>query len=76
MIKSIRDTSLKFPFCGKHVTDEDLRTRYTDYLAMNPVRPNITVNSDKTASLVTTYFEDAEPKVSLSYLHGKEIGDS
>ena len=64
MNKSIRETSVKSPFLGKEVTEEDLQARYAEHLLTNPKLPTISTNEDGSATIVTSYFEDAEPKVS------------
>jgi hypothetical protein len=62
MLKSIRETGIKSPFLGKEITDEDLQVRYSEYLAANPTLPRISTSEDGTATVITSYFEDADPK--------------
>jgi hypothetical protein len=63
MIKSIRETNVRSLFLGKNITDDDLRARYSKHLETNPIRPKISIRGDGTATIVTSYFEYAEPKV-------------
>ncbi|EHL03255.1 hypothetical protein GLAREA_09342 [Glarea lozoyensis ATCC 20868] len=62
MSKSIKETSVRSPFLGKELTDEDLQTRYAEYLLTDPKLPTITTSADGATITVTSYFEDAEPK--------------